>query len=355
MGLRGRTGRTGVKRVKLCPPFDRGEPRCRGDTDSGAFAIRGTCSLLLLLLLRDHLLLLLAGSAAALPSCGLSSLPLGLSCLPSPLPPSSFLLLLLLELLLAEGGDGGGGVAKAMSAALKETKRKEREGEGERSKRKRHREERQAVQAAGEEQARKALQEKARKEREANEQLDELFRRARMPQPEPSPQCPDSWLNTTPPRHHSSSPSSISPSSSTGKSRVSECNVKKEHAANLGNVKKERAAKLQVALVNVKEERAKDCVEYKRRSQRACQHRLLLQLLVLLLLLCFVLGVLPQHYFPMDISTDIFPTRAFQVGIARAHAGVWGVLTEKIHSSKLMGLYERLWSRARCRSFRLYF
>ena len=126
MGLRGRTGRTGVKRVKLCPPFDRGEPRCRGDTDSGAFAIRGTCSLLLLLLLRDHLLLLLVGSAAALPSCGLSSLPLGLSCLPSPLPPSSFLLLLLLELLLAEGGDGGGGVAKAMSAALKETKRKER-------------------------------------------------------------------------------------------------------------------------------------------------------------------------------------------------------------------------------------
>ena len=90
MGLRGRTGRTGVKRVKLCPPFDRGEPRCRGDTDSGAFAIRGTCSLLLLLMLRDHLLLLLVGSAAALPSCGLSSLPLGLSCLPSPLPPSSY-------------------------------------------------------------------------------------------------------------------------------------------------------------------------------------------------------------------------------------------------------------------------
>jgi hypothetical protein len=40
--------------------------------------------------------------------------------------------------------------------------------------------------------------------------------------------------------------------------------------------------------------------------QRACQHRLLLQLLVLLLLLCFVLGVLSQHYFPMDVSTDIF-------------------------------------------------
>ena len=48
-------------------------------------------------------------------------------------------------------------------------------------------------------------------------------------------------------------------------------------------------------------------------SQQACQHRLLLQLLVLLLLLCFVLGVLlSQHYFPMDVSTDIFPTRSFQ-------------------------------------------
>ena len=47
------------------------------------------------------------------------------------------------------------------------------------SKRKRHREEHRAVehravQAAGEEQA-QALQEEARKEREANEQLDELF------------------------------------------------------------------------------------------------------------------------------------------------------------------------------------
>ena len=73
------------------------------------------------------------------------------------------MLLLLLELLLAGGGDGGGGVAKAMSAAPKETKRRGREDEGDRSKRKRHREERQAelqaVQAAGEEQARKALQE----------------------------------------------------------------------------------------------------------------------------------------------------------------------------------------------------
>ena len=43
-----------------------------------------------------------------------------------------------------------------------------------------------------------------------------------------------------------------------------------------------------------------------------CQHRFLLQVLVLLLLLCFVLGVLSQHYFPMDVSTDIFPTRAFR-------------------------------------------
>ena len=59
----------------------------------------------------------------------------------------------------------------------------------------------------------------------------------------------------------------------------------------------------------------------------------------LLLLLCFVLGVLPQHYFPMDVSTEIFPTRAFQMGVSGVHAGVWGVLTEKFHSSKLMGLY----------------
>ena len=93
--------------------------------------------------------------------------------------------------------------AKAMSAAAKESKRKEREGDGNRSKKKRRREERQEVQAAGEEQARKALQEKARKEREANEQWDEICRRAtslratRL-QPEPSPQCPDSWPNTTP-------------------------------------------------------------------------------------------------------------------------------------------------------------
>ena len=75
-------------------------------------------------------------------------------------------------------------------------------------------------------------------------------------------------------------------------------------------------------------------------SQQACQHRLLLQLLVLLLLLCFVLGVLPQHYFPMDVSTEIFPTRAFQMGVSGVHAGgVWSVLTEKFHFSKLMGLY----------------
>ena len=71
-------------------------------------------------------------------------------------------------------------------------------------------------------------------------------------------------------------------------------------------------------------------------SQQACQHRLLLQLLVLL---CFVLGVLSQHYFPMDVSTDIFPTRSFQVDVSGVHAGVWGVLREKFASSKLMGLY----------------
>jgi hypothetical protein len=36
-----------------------------------------------------------------------------------------------------------------------------------------------------------------------------------------------------------------------------------------------------------------------------CQHRFLLQVLVLLLLLCFVLGVLPQHYFSMDVSRPL--------------------------------------------------
>ena len=41
----------------------------------------------------------------------------------------------------------------------------------------------------------------------------------------------------------------------------------------------------------------------------------------------------------MGVSTEIFPTRAFQVGVSGVHAGVWGVLTEKFHSSKLMGLY----------------
>ena len=91
-------------------------------------------------------------------------------------------------------------------------------------------------------------------------------------------------------------------------------------------------------LALVQEEKAED---HKRRSQQACQHRLLVRLLVLLLLLllCVVLGVLPQHYFPMDVSTEIFPTRAFQMGVSGVHAGVWGVLTEKFHSSKLMGLY----------------
>jgi hypothetical protein len=92
-------------------------------------------------------------------------------------------------------------------------------------------------------------------------------------------------------------------------------------------------------LALVQEEKAED---HKRRSQRACQHRLLVRLLVLLLLLllllCFVLGVLPQHYFPMDVSTEVFPTRTFQMGVSGVHAGVWSVLTEKFHSSKLMGL-----------------
>ena len=83
-------------------------------------------------------------------------------------------------------------------------------------------------------------------------------------------------------------------------SRVSEGNVNDQHQD------------FQRQLALVQEEKAED---HKRRSQRACQHRLLVRLLVLLLLLllCFVLGVLPQHYFPMDVSTEIFPTRAFQM------------------------------------------
>ena len=224
-----------------------------------------------------------------------------------------------------------------MSAAPKETKRREREDEGDRSKRKRHREERQAelqaVQAAGEEQARKALQEKARKEREANEQLDELFRRARMLQPEPSPApYPDSWLNTTLPRNHS--PSSSSSSSSTAEQPCK----RGQRCVSEGSVNNDQDQDFQRQLALVQEEKAED---HKRRSQQACQHRLLVRLLVLLLLLllCVVLGVLPQHYFPMDVSTEIFPTRAFQMGVSGVHAGVWGVLTEKFHSSKLMGLY----------------
>ena len=103
-----------------------------------------------------------------------------------------------------------------------------------------------------------------------------------------------------------------------------------------GNVNNDQDQDFQRQLALVQEEKAED---HKRRSQRACQHRLFVQLLVVLLLLCFVLGVLPQHYFPMDVSTEIFPTRAFQMGVSGVHAGVWGVLTEKFHSSKLMGLY----------------
>ena len=106
--------------------------------------------------------------------------------------------------------------------------------------------------------------------------------------------------------------------------RVSEGNVNDQH----------QDFHRQLALVH--EEKAE---EHKRRSQRACQHRLLLQRLVLLLLLCFVLGVLSQHYFPMDVSTDIFPTRSFQVDVSGVHAGVWGVLREKFASSKLMGCH----------------
>ena len=121
--------------------------------------------------------------------------------------------------------------------------------------------------------------------------------------------------------------------------RVSEGNVNDQH----------QDFHRQLALVH--EEKAE---EHKRRSQRACQHRLLLQRLVLLLLLCFVLGVLSQHYFPMDVSTDIFPTRSFQVDVSGVHdlvhAGVWGVLRaeRKICLQQADG---PLWSPARCRSF----
>ena len=91
-----------------------------------------------------------------------------------------------------------------------------------------------------------------------------------------------------------------------GNSRVSEGNVNDQ----------DKDFQRQLALAQ--KERVED---HKRRSQRAYQHRLLLQLLVLLLLLCFVLGVLSQHYFPiMDVSTDIFPTRSFQVGVSGVHA-----------------------------------
>ena len=98
-------------------------------------------------------------------------------------------------------------------------------------------------------------------------------------------------------------------------SRVSEGNVNDQ----------DQDFQRQLALVQ--EEKAED---HKRWSQQACQHRLLLQLLVLL---CFVLGVLSQHYFPMDVSTDIFPTRSFQVDVSGVHAGVWGVLRENFASS----------------------
>jgi hypothetical protein len=119
-------------------------------------------------------------------------------------------------------------------------------------------------------------------------------------------------------------------------SRVSEGNVNDQHQD------------FQRQLALVQEEKAED---HKRWSQQACQHRLLLQLLVLL---CFVLGVLSQHYFPMDVSTDIFPTRSFQVDVSGVHdlvhAGVWGVLRaeRKICLQQADG---PLWSPARCRSF----
>jgi hypothetical protein len=70
----------------------------------------------------------------------------------------------------------GNATAKSARQSARQCRRrgKSRPRSGERSKTKRHREERQAVQATGEEQARKALQEKARKEREANGGLNTI-------------------------------------------------------------------------------------------------------------------------------------------------------------------------------------
>ena len=96
------------------------------------------------------------------------------------------------------------------------------------------------------------------------------------------------------PPSFSSSSSSSSSSPQQRNSRISEGNVNDQ----------DQDFQRQLALVQ--EEKAED---HKRRSQRACQHRLLLQLLVLL---CFVLGVLSQHYFPMDVSTDIFHRAPFR-------------------------------------------
>ena len=145
----------------------------------------------------------------------------------------------------------------------------------------------------------------------------------------------------------SSGPSSPGPSSSStaehpcgpSSSSTAEQPCKRgQRCVSEGSVNNDQDQDFQRQLALVQEEKAED---HKRRSQQACQHRLLVRLLVLLLLLllCVVLGVLPQHYFPMDVSTEIFPTRAFQMGVSGVHAGVWGVLTENFHSSKLMGLY----------------
>ena len=143
------------------------------------------------------------------------------------------------------------------------------------------------------------------------------------------PQCPDSWLNTTP---------AVEEEEDDDEEEEEEEEEELNSLVSEGNVNNDQDQDFQRQLALVQEEKAED---HKRRSQQACQHRLLVRLLVLLLLLllCFVLGVLPQHYFPMGVSTEIFPTRAFQMGVSGVHAGVWGVLTEKFHSSKLMGLY----------------
>ena len=155
-----------------------------------------------------------------------------------------------------------------------------------------------------------------------------------MLQPKPPPPCPFGWYD---PRCAEGEGGERAVDGTPSEGENATARTTTTMPISEGNVN-DHDQDFQRQLALVQEEKAED---HKRRSQQACQHRLLVRLLVLLLLLllCVVLGVLPQHYFPMDVSTEIFPTRAFQMGVSGVHAGVWGVLTEKFHSSKLMGLY----------------